>query len=221
MKYVKAIFFDFDGVIVDTESLYLELMMKYNKENNLYLAKDYYIKKLLGKTKNSINKELEQLWGNKYDSESYWQGLLQFRNDYISTHDIKIKDGFLELLDYLLDNNYYVAIVSSNSLEFIKYILNKVKIDSKKFNSIITREKVKKFKPFPDLYNYAVKESHIDKDKIIAIEDSVVGIKSVISAKLKFIYLKDISDVSNIYQEKSLKICETLIDVKKYLLKRS
>ena len=47
MKYVKAIFFDFDGVIVDTESLYLELMMKYNKENNLYLAKDYYIKKLL------------------------------------------------------------------------------------------------------------------------------------------------------------------------------
>lgn len=55
MKLPKIILFDLDGVILDTESIYLKLMMEYNKKVNLPITKEFYINNFLGRTKKEIN----------------------------------------------------------------------------------------------------------------------------------------------------------------------
>ena len=55
MKLNKIILFDLDGVILNTEAIYLKLMLEYNKKINIPITKKYYIKNLLGKTKKEIS----------------------------------------------------------------------------------------------------------------------------------------------------------------------
>ena len=67
MKLPKIILFDLDGVILDTESIYLKLMMEYNKKVNLPITKEFYINNFLGRTKKgryakyrTINKKIKK-----------------------------------------------------------------------------------------------------------------------------------------------------------------
>ena len=50
-KLPKIILFDLDGVILDTESIYLELMVEYNKNVNMPITREFYINNFLGRTK--------------------------------------------------------------------------------------------------------------------------------------------------------------------------
>ena len=43
MKFPKAVFFDLDGTILDTEKLYLKLMLEYNKGKKMSISKKFYI----------------------------------------------------------------------------------------------------------------------------------------------------------------------------------
>ncbi len=222
LKYHKAIFFDFDGVIINTEALYYKLMGKYNKKYNIVISKDYYINNFLGKSKTEISKKLEKLYKD-FDSEQYWKGLLKFRDNYINNHIVSTKKGLKKLLNYLKSNNYLIGIVSSNSLDFIQKMLIKNNIDIKLFDIIVTRENVKNIKPYPDLYEYAIAEAklkaNINRDEIIAIEDSEVGLQSAHKSNLKVIHLKDISTVSDEILSKCILSVTSLIEVIRFLKK--
>lgn len=217
MNYPRAIFFDFDGVILDTESIYCKIMLKYNKKTNIKISKDYYINNFLGKSKNEISKILELKFKEIYDKEKYWNGLLAFREKYLLKHKVYVKKGFRKLLDYLKKNNYYVCIVSSNSLSFINKMLLNSNINVNNFNLIVTRENVKRVKPYSDLYEYAIKHTNIKNDEIIAIEDSEVGITAALNAQINVIHVKDISLISNKLLSRCLLSVSSLNKIVKYL----
>ena len=218
LNYHKAIFFDLDGVILDTESLYLQLMMKYNKSKGLYISKAFYIDNILGKSQKVISPLLRNEWNDKYNEKEYWKELLNFREGYLKKHKIAIKMGFYDLLDYLKSQNFYVGIVSSNSIKLVNKLLINAHIDMERFDSVITREDAKKLKPFPDLYEEAAKHSKIAKKNIIAIEDSPVGLIAAIRANIDVIYVKDIANVSDELKAKCLMTGNSLYEVKEFLV---
>ncbi len=216
-KYHKAIFFDLDGLILNTEILYCKLMIEYSKTMGIDITKAYYINNLLGKTKNQITIILKEKYKDKFNEDYFWNGLLKYREEYIDNNDITIKEGFFELLKYLKSNNYYISIVTSNSYNLVKKLISKTKININDINSIITREKVSNPKPSNELYQYAVKESSIDKEKIIVLEDSSVGLKAALSLGLNVIHVSDIEIINDellskcMYSVKSLKEVITVL----------
>lgn len=214
----KAIFFDLDGVILDTESLYMQLMLKYNKSKGLYISRDFYIDNMLGKSQKVISSILKDQWNDKYNEREYWEGLLNLRENYLKKQKVSIKMGFYDLLDYLKSHNFYVSIVSSNSIELVNQLLINAHTDIEKFDSVITREDVKQLKPFPDLYKEAVKRSKITKRNIIAIEDSTVGLMAAVRANIDVIYVKDIANVSDELKANCLMTGNSLYDVRKFLV---
>lgn len=213
MNYHKAILFDLDGVILDTEKLYLNLMLKYNKKLNLSLSPDFYKNNILGKSQNEISKILENEWREEYNSKKYWNGLLEYRKNYLNKHSVNVKKGFNELFKYLKNNNYYLGIVTSNSFSLTKLLLNKARISINDFDIIITREDVDKLKPHPDLYELAVKKLNIDKHNAIAIEDSMIGINAALHANINVINIQDIAIVDKTLKSKCLFVGTTLYDV--------
>ena len=212
-KYHKAVFFDLDGLILDTEKLYCKLMVDYSKKINLDMTENYYINNLLGKTKNQITDILKEKYNDKFNEEYFWDGLLKYREEYIDNNEINVKEGFFELIDYLKRNDYYIGIVTSNSYVLVKKLLSKTKINLNDFNSIITREKVSKPKPSDELYQCAIKESLIDKDQLIVLEDSSVGLKSAISLDLNVIHVKDIEMINDELLSKCIASVKSLKEV--------
>lgn len=213
MNCLKVILFDLDGVILDTESMYMNLMLEFNDSYKIHISKDYYISNFLGKTKNQIN---DILVGNILEKElveEYWDGLLKYREDYINENKINIKNGFFDLVDYLKKNNIAIGIVTSNSLQLVKKLLIKAQIDINIFDIIITRDDANATKPYPDLYLIALKKLNINSNQVIAIEDSNVGIISAASAGIRVINVADIDNVTNVNKEKCFAIVQSLDNI--------
>ena len=72
-KLPKIILFDLDGVILDTESIYLELMVEYNKNVNMPITRKFYINNFLGRTKKDINSYYEKKYKEMFDKYSSLQ----------------------------------------------------------------------------------------------------------------------------------------------------
>ena len=210
---IKAVFFDFDGVIVDSENVYCQLMLNYNQCQKINISKDYYISKLLGKSRTEISRILKEKYKKAFDESCYWDGLLKYRDEYLTNNNIPIKKGYKTLIKYLNENNFFTGIVSSNSLSLVKTILLKNNVDINDFNLIVTRENAKKLKPYPDLYEYAIAQSGFAREQILAIEDSDVGIKSALSSNIRVIHVQDISIISDSLLSKCMTSVLNLDDV--------
>ena len=87
-----------------------------------------------------------------------------------------------------------------------------------KFNLIVTRDDVVRVKPYPDLYNLALKKSGLNNLEVIVIEDSIVGVQSAIRAHLNVIHVPDVIKIDDELRKNCLMIIESLQDLKKYLM---
>lgn len=212
-KLPKIIFLDLDGVILDTESIYLELMVEYNKNVNMPITREFYINNFLGRTKRDINSYFEKKYKKIFDSKQYWNGITKCRDDYFKHNRVKIKEGFLNLMQYLKDKKYLVGIITSNSRELTIKLLKSARLKIGDFDIIITREDAINTKPFPDLYVKAINYFKVDKENYIAIEDSNVGIQAALNANIKVINLKDIDVVKSHLKNKCFKCIKTLDEV--------
>lgn len=213
MKSPKIILFDLDGVILDTESIYLKLMIEYNKKMNMPITRKFYINNFLGRTKKEISSYYEKKFKKKFNSEQYWNGIIKYRDDYLQHNRIKIKQNFLTLKKYLEDNKYLFGIVTSNSKELTIKLLKDAGLKIDDFDIVVTREDVLSTKPEPDLYLKVINYFKVDEDKFIAIEDSNIGIQAALKANIKVINLEDIDVVKPNLKLKCFKCIKTLNEV--------
>ena len=213
MNCRKGICIDLDGTILDTESINMKLMFKYNKLYGKKFSKRFYVNNLIGKTKNQISKILIQKWGKDFNEASYWNGLLNFRNIYYNKNDIKVKYGFYDLINYLKQNNWNVSLVTSSSYIQVKNLLKKAKIDKKIFDLIISREDVKHVKPSSEPYLLAMQKLNLDPKFVVALEDSNVGLQAAQKSNIKTIYIKDLCKVDKSIQQKCYASVKTLKNV--------
>ena len=217
MKLPKVILFDLDGVILDTETVYLELLTNYSNRIGMPIAKELYINNFLGMTRRDIDNYYKEKYKDKYDSEKYWNELNKYRKEYLLNNKIRIKNGFLDLKEYLNENNFYTGIVTSNSLEQTKELFNNTKLNLKDFDSIITRDDVLNTKPNPELYLKAIEKFGFNEYDYLTIEDSNVGITSALRANINVINVEDLDIIKPELKEKCLKRVKSLYEVKDYL----
>lgn len=212
MKLPKVFLFDLDGTILDTENMYLNLMLEYNRHKNIFVSKHFYIKNFLGKSKDIISNIMEEKYNN-YKNEEYWKGLLEYRSNYILNHKVVVKNGFFELIEYLQSENCYIGLVTSNSFELVQLLLKQADIDINIFDSIVCRENVKHLKPHPDLYEYAINQLNVEKNDIVAVEDSSVGIHAALNANISVIHVHDIEKISEQLEKQCVICTNSLYDI--------
>ena len=180
---IKAIIFDFDGLIIDTETA------MYNSWNDTY--KRYGCSLPLSKWEKSVGS-----FNPLFNPYEYLSELLEKKIDK-ETVRCERRSRFAELLknidllpgvkDYILKSKELglkLAIASSSSKEWVVTYLEKFKIDFY-FDTIICSDHVKQIKPFPDIYQMVLAQLNISNTEAIALEDSPNG---CLSAKQAGIY---------------------------------
>jgi HAD superfamily hydrolase (TIGR01509 family) len=170
MNKFKAIFFDMDGLLVDTESLYLDASREIFAPYGVELPLEWYIHEQLAKGTSTFSL-LEQA-GVPAPKVNELRLARDTRYVEMLEH-IKPIDGVNEVLGKL-SGKFTLAIVTSSHREAFDVIMEKTDL-RKFFSFVITGDDVKNIKPDPEPYLKAVEISKQEKQYCLALEDSHKG----------------------------------------------
>jgi HAD superfamily hydrolase (TIGR01509 family) len=177
---VRGLLFDFDGLIVDTETPSMASWQEAYREHGHELPVEEWMT-LVGTIGAPFKpyEHLEELAG-PLDREA----VLQRRRDYeLSLTDVEdLRPGVLEYLDQAQELGLKTAIVSSSTQDWINRHLARLE-RAEHFDAILAADHdVARAKPAPTLYLEALDVLGLDAEEAIAFEDSPNGIKAAKAA---------------------------------------
>ena len=129
---------------------------------------------------------------------------------------IKYKKGTLELLNYLKDNNYLIALCTSSTIRYINEYKKYTSIFDM-FDVIITGEQIKNGKPNPEIFNKAMEILNVKSQETLVIEDSNNGILAGINSNSDVIMIPDLVGPNDEVKKHQIKIFNSLLDVIEYI----
>ena len=182
LQKIDAVIFDMDGTIIDSMWMWEDIDIKYLKrhgiempenlqksiegfsftETAVYFKERFNLSDSIEKIKDDWNK---MAW-SKYETE------------------VPLKEGVLEFLTYLKQNNIKMGIATSNYRKLTDLVLDKLKIRDF-FDSVRTADEVPNGKPSPDIYLLVAKDLNVEPSRCLAFEDVVHGIMAGINANMK------------------------------------
>ena len=211
----KAVIFDMDGVIFDTERVYLEIWQSVFEKYGYKMTKELYIT-VMGTGRKNVIKTFLENFGDDLPIEKMYEEKDNQLFYIIENQGIPLKKGVKELFSMLKEKNYKIALATSAKRDRVeKQIKDKWLKES--FDAIVCGDDVKKGKPSPDIFLKAAKEIDVEPENCFVVEDSPAGIKAAFSGGMKGIHVEDLK----VADEDILKYCQKsfkdLQEVKKYL----
>lgn len=188
LKDIKAVIFDLDGTLVDSMWIWKDIDIEFLSQYGIELPSDLqdciegmsftetatYVKERF-RLPTSVE-EIKNIW-NKMAYEKY-------------LNEVPLKEGVLEFLIYLKNNNIKTGIATSNSVELVKTVIKKHEID-KYFDAVHTSCEVAKGKPAPDIYELVASKLGVEPEHCLVFEDVIQGIMAGKSAKMTVCAIDD------------------------------
>ena len=212
---IKAIIFDMDGLMIDSERVTFECYQERLKDMNLTMDEEFY-KTLLGKPIKGIYQRFYDVYGNDFPIQNVIQDVHQLMAERFETEGVPVKKGLVELLHYLKDNNYKTIVATSSNRDRVDKILAQAKI-TEFFDDSICGDEVTKGKPNPEVFLKSCQKLGVNVDEAIVLEDSEAGIQASYDANIKVICIPDMKYPEKQYEEKMFKILKDLTEVTAYL----
>ena len=209
---IKAVIFDMDGLMFDTESLW------FSDEILTYIKEKYHItadmmKKAIGVNSKTTEKILKEELGYDFSYESFYRDCYQIIDNIIKKEGLGIKKGLIELLSFLKENGYKIAIASSSKVERIHSCLEKTNINPNTFDVIMSGEHVINGKPNPEIFIKTAQKLNVKADNTLILEDSNNGIKSAFDSGSIPILIPDIDIIRDETEKMAYKKLNNLLEV--------
>ncbi len=180
---IKALIFDFDGLIVDTEWPDYESWQQVYQQYGCQLAVEKW-GQIVGGTGASDfdpHKHLEELCGQTLDREEIW---ISRRKQYLDELSAQpILPGVLDYLDEAERRGLQLAIASSSPENWVRGHLARLGI-YQRFDAIKTADDVQRTKPDPELFLATLEALSIKPAEGIVFEDSPNGVRAAKAAQL-------------------------------------
>lgn len=190
MKRFRAVIFDMDGLLLDTER---QALASFNRVcDHLGIGnQEHVFAKCIGANREAGWKALEDGLKDKVDIQTFtsaWDALHARSAD---EQPIPLKEGVFELLDYLDSHDVPCAIATSTSTERATLKLSKAGLIDR-FAAITCGDHVARSKPFPDIYLRAATVMQADPRECLALEDSENGVRAAVGAGMTVIQIPDL-----------------------------
>lgn len=193
-KLLKAVIFDMDGVLVNSEPHHIIIEKQLFSQLNLDISDEEHSR--------YMGISSEQMWTEIIRNHSLSQKAeeLARRNtdrivDYFSVlHEIELMPGIVNLLEKILQKRIPMAVASSSDAKTIEIILSRTGL-SKYFLHMISSGLVAKGKPDPDIYLYTAALLRVKPEECIVVEDSVNGMKAAKAANMICVAYKGVGSV--------------------------
>ena len=209
---IKAVIFDMDGVIVNSEAIYEQADKEIFQHYGINLSDE--------ELQNYIGVNLLDIWTDllsKYqlkDQYSDYQ-VEDFIEEHVHSHyevlsesdELKLMPGIKDWFEYFKANNYKMIIASSSYAPIIELIYQKFGLD-KYMEGYVDGNSVEKGKPEPEIFLKAAEKLQLKAEECLVIEDSEHGITAANKAGMKSIgfarntdYNQDLSSADILIKE--------------------
>lgn len=169
---IKTIFFDLDGVVIDSEKLHLRAL-GLTLEKNGILFQHTILDGFVGRSDKSFFRYVHENIDNRIDMEDFLKQKDSIFEDLLT--ELQFVEGFTDFMHVLKEANVQTALVTSSSLQTV-HKGDRMLHFLKSFDIVITEDDTRKHKPHPDPYLLALERSGADKEATVIIEDSINGI---------------------------------------------
>ncbi len=178
---IKAVIFDMDGVIVDSEPVYQKRRANFFKENHVEISKEMQVK-LIGSNPRDM---MAFLFPEDRKKQKKFQADYEiFKLNYKINYQELLNPSIKEVLKILKKRQLTVAVASSSTLSAVKEVLSVNQITSY-FDLLVSGEEFERSKPDPKIYRETLKRMALNSDEAIAVEDSYYGIQAAKGAQIK------------------------------------
>ncbi len=218
-KKIDTVLFDIDGTLIDSEKYTISSKIIEGKKYGYDIDEATVIQTL------GLSKEIsKEFFFSKYGKEFPYDELREKRFEYIKdaleNNKIEYKKGTIELVNYLKEHKYKLALVSSSPKQLINLYKEHLEL-FKEFEVIISGDDITKGKPNPDSYLLAAKKLFSLPINSLVIEDSKNGILAAKNAKMKSVFIEDYVKKDEVIKKEATYILNDLSEVINLLEKQN
>ena len=211
----NSIVFDMDGVLFDSERIYYRAWFEAARKLNLPEV-DTCITHCIGRNGSDIRDYLLGQYGQDFKVDAFIEDIRSEFTKIVDTEGLPVKDGVLELLEWLTQQKWSVALATSSGRNGTERNLTATGLKHY-LQIIVTGDMIQHGKPAPDIYLLACEKLGAAPADCYAVEDSPNGVKSAYAAGLKTILVPDMLDPDPEIRQLAFRVFPSLVEVKTFL----
>lgn len=188
---LRGAVFDMDGVLIDTEKLYVRFWRQSAADfgYNMTVEHVFSIRSLARKY---ANVKLKGIFGEEFPCNQVREHRTELMDAYIAEHGVETKKGIFTMLDFLRDRGIKIAVATATPRERAVKRLEEIGA-LPYFDVIVCGDMIQNGKPEPDIYLKAASELGLLPESCAAFEDSPNGIKAAYSAGCQAVMIPDLT----------------------------
>jgi HAD superfamily hydrolase (TIGR01509 family) len=181
---IKAIIFDMDGLLIDSEPVWFRAKEELMKEINYKWTWEDQKHSMGVSTETWVN-YVYNLADGKFTKEEVLNGIIDRMRQYYRNGEIELMPGANEALEFS-KNNFKVGLASGSYKDLLFGAVKSNKWENI-FDEILSSDDMERGKPYPDIYLEVMKRLNVLPSESIVLEDSRDGIKAGVAAGAKVI----------------------------------
>ncbi len=188
---IKAVIFDMDGTLFDTERVYARAWRQAGQEWNMTEEQiDRMIAFCMGRNPRDTRQYFEQNLSGVVTYEAIVEARTRHYDAEIARVGLSFQSGAHELLQYLKQNGFLIALATATRKERTMENLKQSGIEPY-FNAIVTGDMVKHGKPHPETFLTAAAQLGVRPAECMGVEDSFNGVRSIHAAGMFTVMVPD------------------------------
>lgn len=186
---IKAVIFDMDGTIFDTEVVYRKSWVTAAEELGLDIDILSELPNITGRNHANIAQYFAEKYGTDFPFVELFATMWKHSDCALETN-VPPRPYIPEVLNALKADGYLLAIASSTNRERVSHYLT-VSGFSHYFDAVISGERVKNGKPAPDIFLLAAKIMGVAPEECVVVEDSRQGVLAGINSRMPTVMIPE------------------------------
>lgn len=216
MKLKKLAIFDMDGLIFDTERLFMEKKHEVLRQMGYPAREEDYIK-TIGLSGTLLREKLREVYGPEYPAEEITRRTRAAMDLSLEQNGPAVKPGIEELLQWFRERGVLCCVASSTVRAYVEKFLRLAKLDgyfcrdsrlllsgvpkpreccSEEIPCIVGGDEVARSKPEPDIFLAACARMGVAPEDALVLEDSENGVRAACAAQIPVICIPDLKQPS-------------------------
>jgi len=204
MSKIKALLFDLDGTLIDSERFHFDCWNEFLSQYGVVIDFKDWLSNYAGIPLPQNAKTII----NKYKIDTDLTDFIDRRElitfNGFKTKDIELMPFALDFVQYFYQKGLTLAVVTASPRVDVEAVFERNGL-AKYFKLFVTRTDVTMSKPDPESYNICVKMLGLAKEECIVFEDTVNGVKSALAAGITCYAIQN-----NVRAHQKLKIADQL-----------
>ena len=212
---VRAVVFDMDGLLVDSEAVFRDSMMHVAREHGHDLPLEVFLR-MVGLPAPSSRSVAIAHFGADFPIDEFNEAVWRHARAHHDDIGVALKAGVTELLDHLDEAGLPRAVATSSTHAAVEHQLGRNGLLSR-FQAVVAAGDYARGKPNPDPFLTAAQRLGVDPLDCLALEDSHNGVRAAHAAGMMTIMVPDLLAATDEMRERCIAIAESLHDVRHIL----